>query len=204
MSDFFKRVKINALVTAVLYTALGAVLLFWPELSTSVLCMALGLILVAGGLVCIFFVFLFHRDGSLYAAAHLVVGVVLAAAGGWLIARPALMAVTTVVRVIGVFLLYDGVSDLRNALTLRKSGSPRWSAALLLGLVTLVLGAVLVCNPFEAFATVARVIGVFLIYDGVSDIWITLQVGRALRQAERDSNAVRDTVDVEYRDAGDE
>lgn len=202
MSDFFKRVKTNALVTAALCIALGLVLLLWPGVSAGVLCLAMGLILLACGLVDIA-AFLRRRDGSLYAAAHLVTGVILAAVGVWLASSPGLVAVV-IPRVIGILICIHSAGNLRDAAALRKSGSPRWSAALLLGLVTLVLGIVLVCNPFEAFATVARVIGVFLIYDGVSDIWITLQVGRALRQAEKDSNAVRDAVDVEYRDAGDE
>lgn len=202
MNELFKRIKTNALVTAVLYTVLGAVLLLWPELSTSVLCMALGLILLVCGLVDIA-VFLRCRDGSLYAAAHLVIGVILAAVGIWLLARPTLVAVI-IPRIIGVLICVHGASDLGDAVTLRKNGSSRWAAALLLGLVTLALGAVLVFNPFEAFATVVRIIGVFLIYDGVSDIWIAAQVGKAVRQAEKDSNAAWNAVDVEYRDVKDE
>ena len=58
--------------------------------------------------------------------------------------------------------------------------------------------------PFEAFTTVVRLIGAFLIYDGISDIWITTQVSKAVRDAAKASNAARDAVDVEYRDVGDE
>ena len=202
MNGLFKRIKTNALLTAVLYTALGAVLLFWPELSTSVLCTVLGLILVVCGLIDIA-VFLRCRDGSLYAAAHLVVGVVLAAVGVWLMARPTLVAVV-IPRIIGILICVHGASDLGDAVTLRKNRSTRWTAALLLGLVTLALGTVLVFDPFEAFTTVVRMIGVFLIYDGVSDNWITTQVSKAVRQAEKDSNAARNAVDVEYRDVKDE
>lgn len=202
MNDLLKRIKTNALLTAALYTALGIVLLIRPELSAAVLCTALGLILVVCGLIDIA-VFLRSRDGSLYAAVHLVAGIVLAAVGVWLISRPTLISVV-IPRIIGVLICVHGAGDIGDAAALRKSGSSRWSAAALLGLVTLVLGAVLVFNPFKAFTTVVRIIGVFLIYDGVSDIWITTQVSRAVRQAERDSNAARNAVDVEYRDVRDE
>lgn len=202
MNAFLKRIKTNALLTAALYTALGLVLLLWPELSTSVLCTVLGLILLVCGLIDLA-VFLRSRDGSLYAGAHLVVGVVLAAVGVWLIARPTLVAVV-IPRIIGILICVHGASDLSDAAALRRNGSSRWTAAALLGLVTLLLGAVLVVDPFEAFTTVVRVIGVFLIYDGVSDIWITTQVSRAVRQAEKDAGAARNAVDVEYRDVQDE
>lgn len=202
MNDLLRRIKTNALLTASLYAALGLVLLVRPELSAAVLCTAMGLILVVCGLIDVA-VFLRSRDGSLYAAAHLVTGIVLAVVGLWLMSRPTLISVV-IPWIIGILICVHGVSDLRDAITLQKSGSPRWSAALLLGLVTLALGAVLVCNPFETFTTVVRIIGLFLLYDGISDIWITAQVSKAIRQAERNSNAARDAVDVEYRDVKDE
>ena len=202
MNDLLKRIKTNALLTAALYAALGLVLLIRPELSAAVLCTAMGLILVVCGLIDVA-VFLRTRDGSLYAAAHLVTGIVLAVVGLWLMSRPTLISVV-IPWIIGILICVHGAGDLRDAITLRKSGASRWSAALLLGLVTLALGAVLVCNPFETFTTVVRIIGLFLLYDGISDIWITAQVSKAIRQAERNSNATRDAVDVEYRDVKDE
>lgn len=198
MNDLLKRIKTNALLSAALYAVLGLVLLIRPELSATVLCTALGLILVVCGLIDIA-VFLRNRDGSLYAAAHLVAGIALAAVGLWLMSRPTLISVV-IPRIIGVLICIHGAGDLGDALTLRKNGSSRWAAALLLGLVTLGLGTVLVCDPFETFTTVVRIIGLFLFYDGVSDIWITAQVSKAVRQAEKDANAVRDAVDVEFRD----
>ena len=214
MNDLLKRMKTNALLSAALYALLGLVLLVWPELSTNLLCFTLGLILVLCGLADIL-VFLRHRDGSLYAALHLITGVILAAVGLWLMARPTqaagsssrkpyqeegcanLSAQSSLSRAHG----FGAVGD---ALTLRKHSSPRWTAALVLGLVTLVLGVVLVICPFQAFTTVVRLLGAFLLYDGLSDLWITGQVGKAVRQTEKAANAEKNAVDVEYRDVKDE
>ncbi len=197
MYDFLKRIKTNALVTAALYAALGLVLFFWPALSTNVLCTALGaVLLVCGGVDIV--IFLTHRDGTLYAAFHLVLGIILAAVGAWLIARPTLVAVV-IPRIMGVLICIHGAGDLGDALTLRQSGYPRWTAALVLGLVTLALGALLVFCPFEAFTTAVRLIGAFLVYDGVSSIWITTRVGKMAARAFRDGEA----VDVEFRDMED-
>lgn len=202
MNDLLRRIKTNALLSAALYALLGLVLLIWPELSTSLLCFALGLILLLCGLGDIF-VFLRHRDGSLYAALHLITGVILAAVGLWLMARPTLVTVI-IPRIVGILICFHGLSDLSDANTLRKADSPRWTAALLLALVTLVLGIILVVCPFQAFTTVVRLLGAFLLYDGLSDLWITGQVGKAIKQAEKASKADRNAVDVEYRDVKDE
>ena len=184
MSDLLKRMKTNALLSAALYALLGLVLLLWPELSTGVRCFALGLILLLCGLGDVI-EFLRHRDGSLYAALHLGVGVILAAVGLWLMSQPTLVTVV-IPRIVGVLICFHGFS------------------AGLLGLVALVLGVVLVICPFKAFTTVVRLLGAFLLYDGISDLWITGQVSKDVRQAEKDSNAKRDAVDVEYRDVKDE
>lgn len=80
------------------------------------------------------------------------------------------------------------------------------SAALyaLLGAITLILGGILVYGPFEAFTTVVRFIGVFLVYAGLSDLWISVQVGKDVRQAEKDASAMRNAIDIKYRDIKDE
>lgn len=197
MYDFLKKIKTNAFITAVLYAALGLVLLIWPALSTNVLCTALGLVLVLCGVVDMF-VFLGNRDGSLYAGFHLVLGIILTAVGVWLMARPTLVAVI-LPRIIGVLICIHGASDLGSAVTLRKNGYSRWTTVLVLGLVTLALGAVLVVSPFETFTTVVRLIGLFLLYDGVSDLWITSRVSKTLRQAAKAAQAEKDAVDVDFR-----
>ena len=202
MNNLLKQMKTNALLSAALYALLGLVLLIWPALSASLLCLALGLVLVLCGLGNII-VFLRNRDGSLYAALHLITGIILAAVGVWLMARPTLVTVV-IPRIVGVLICFHGFGDISDAMTLRKNNSPRWTAALLLAAITLVLGVILVICPFQAFTTVVRLLGAFLLYDGISDLWITGQVGKAIRQVEKNANAERDAVDVEYRDIKDE
>ena len=198
--NILKRIKTNAIISSILYVLLGLALLLRPELSTTVLCTALGVVLILRGLSDILD-FVFHRDGSLYYSLHLVAGIVLAAVGVWLVTRPTLIAVV-IPRIIGVLILFHGLKDLGDAMTLRKNKSPRALAAMILGLVTIALGALLVVNPFSAFATVVRIIGIVLIYDGVSDLWITSEVTRAVRLAEKELQG--EVIDVDYKDASED
>lgn len=196
MKNLLKRIKANALLSALIYTVLGVVLLVWPELSTNVLCTALGLVLLVSGISDIL-EFVFQRDGSLYYNLQLGLGVILCAVGGWLLLRPTLIAVI-IPRIIGVLVCFHGFKDFGDALTLRKNKSPRATAALLLGIITILLGVVLVVNPFSAFTTVVRIIGLVLIYDGVSDLWITSQVSYAIKLAEKELQG--EVIDVDYQD----
>ena len=196
MKNPLKRIKTNTVISALLYTLLGLALLLRPELSTNVLCTVLGVVLVVCGVTDILD-FVFHRDGTLYYALRLVTGIILTAVGAWLITQPTLIAVV-IPRIIGVLICFHGVRDLGDALTLRKKGSSRTMAAVILGLVTVILGLLLVLNPFKAFTTVLRVIGLVLIYDGISDIWITAEVSKAVKLAEKELNGT--VVDVDYQD----
>ena len=126
-----------------------------------------------------------------------VMGIILAVVGGWLLLRPTLIAVI-IPRIIGVLICFHGFGDFGDAITLRKNKSPRAMAALILGIITILLGAVLVVNPFSAFTTVVRIIGLVLIYDGVSDLWITSQVSYAIKLAEKE--LPHEIVDVDYEE----
>lgn len=199
MDNFFKKIKTNSLITSFLYAALGAVLLLWPEISASILSTALGAVLVVCGVVD-FGIFLTNRKGgNLYAGYHLLTGIILIVVGFWVMSQPGLIAVV-VPRIVGILICVHGAVDIGSAVTLQRGGYPRWSAALVLGILTAVLGAVLIYDPFDVFTTVVRIIGLFLLYDGVSDLWIISRVGKTRKQAEKDAEAKASAVDVDYKD----
>ena len=197
MRELLRKIKLNTFATSLIYALVGLVLLVKPELSASVLCTLVGLVLVICGVVNIL-QFLVYRDGTLYTGGRLIFGLVLTAVGIWITTRPELISVV-IPRVIGVIICVHGFNDIRSAVTLHRN-SARWGAALVLAVVTLVLGVVLVLNPFDAFATVVRIIGVFLLYDGISDLWITSRVSRAIKRAEKDAEAQANAVDVDFKD----
>ena len=205
MKNFLKKVKANALVSAIFYTVLGFVLLIWPGTSATVLTTALGLVLVLCGLGNILD-FLLHRDGSLYSRLHLIAGVILAVIGLWLTTQPNLLTVV-VPRIMGILICIHGAGDIRSAFVLKKNQSRRWGITLLLAAGTFALGALLVVNPFSAFTTVVRIIGLCLLYDGISDIWIALQVHQSKKlppvTEESPAEVPTEFTDVSFEDVGD-
>ena len=202
MTNFLKKIKANALVSAILYTILGVVLLLWPATSAQVVTLALGLVLVLCGLGNILD-FLLHRDGSLYSRMHLIVGVILAVIGLWLMTQPDLLTVV-VPRIMGILICIHGAGDIRSAFVLKRNASPHWGVTLLLAAITFALGAMLVLNPFSAFTTVVRIIGLCLLYDGISDIWIAAQIHQATKlppaKKSDSTDPTTDFVDVSFED----
>ncbi len=198
MDKVLQRIKTNAAISALIYAVLGLVLVIWPGFSADLLCILLGAVLLVCGAVNILGYFS-NRDGSMYSSSLLVLGIVLAVVGLWIMGSPNLI-LTVIPRIIGVLICIHGLTNLGDARTLRVRGYERWLTAFILALVTLVLGVVLVFDPFQAVRTVMRVLGLFLLFDGLSDLWITTRVSRVLKQTDQDTQAQRDAVDVDFRD----
>ena len=94
---------------------------------------------------------------------------------------------------VGIIIVIHGINNLQQTVSLCRSRYDKWWVALLLALITIGFGVLLIFNPFVAVDTLIRFIGLFLIYDGASDIWIMSRVSKNVREARQDMEAL--TVD---------
>lgn len=195
MNEFLKGLKVNYTVSALLCVALGLVLLIWPGTTTQVVCMVLGAALVAYGVLQIVF-YLANKDRNIAMQGMMVFGIVVAVIGVWILLKPE-MIIMAVPVIVGVLIVIHGIHNVVQAIALKKDGYTNWWVAFLLGVITVVFGVVLICNPFTVVDTVVRLIGAFLIYDGLSDIWILSRVSKVKRNAEK-------IVDANFVDITDE
>ncbi len=191
MSDFLKGLKANYTISAGLCTLLGLVLLIWPGTTMRIVCTLLGGMLLIYGLVQMI-LYLINKERTMLSQGMMVFGIVLAVIGIWILTSPE-MIIMAVPVIVGVLIAIHGVHNVVQAIALKKDGYDRWWLAFLFGALTGVLGGILVYNPFEVAETVVRFIGIFLIYDGVSDIWILSRVFKVKRDKEK-------IIDVDYVD----
>ena len=191
MSDFLKGLKANYTVSAGLCTLLGLVLLIWPGTTMRIVCTLLGGMLLIYGLAQIV-IYLINKERTMISQGMMVFGIVLAVIGVWILMQPD-MIIMAVPVIVGVLIVIHGVHNVVQAVALKRDGYDRWWLALVFAALTVVLGGILVYNPFEVAETVVRFIGLFLIYDGVSDIWILSRVFKVKREKEK-------IIDVDYVD----
>jgi len=94
--------------------------------------------------------------------------------------------------IVGILIMIHGFHNAVQAIDLKKMQYDNWWVALLLSLLTVALGVVLICNPFTIVDTVVRIIGAFLVYDGLSDMWILSRVFKTKKNRENiiDTDAV--------------
>ena len=195
MVDFFKELKVNYAVSAILCALLGLVLMVWPGTTTQIVCMMLGIVLLAYGVIQIA-VYLFNQVRTIISQGMLLLGIVFAVIGVWILLRPE-MIIMAVPVIVGVLIVIHGLHNVIQAISLQKDNYEKWWLALLFGLLAVAFGGVLIFNPFEAVEMVVRMIGIFLIYDGLSDIWILSRVSKVKRNKEK-------IIDAKFVDIEDE
>lgn len=188
MERILKKIKANVIISALLCIALGVVLVVWPGMSVQVTCMAIGAVLLLNGISRLVN-FIFGKDDSLFSQMNLIMGIIITVIGIWILFQPDKI-IAMIPILVGIIIIIHGVNNLQQAVSLCKSQYDKWWVALLLGLLTIGFGVLLICNPFEAIDTLVMFIGLFMIYDGVSDIWIVSRVSRTAKQLRQDFEAV--------------
>lgn len=186
--NFLKKLKANVVISALLCILLGIVLVVWPGLSMKIVCTAVGAVLLIGGGVRLS-VYFATRDGSVYAHLNLIMGIILAVVGVWILLQPdKVLAIIPII--VGIVIILHGGNNLRQAVTLWREKYDKWWIVLILGILTAGFGVLLVLRPFEALDTVVMMIGISLIFDGISDIWIITRIYRMAKMLKNEAEAL--------------
>lgn len=194
MEGLLKKIKTNVVISSALCVILGLVLVFRPGLSMRIVCTAVGVVLILSGVMRMIDHFT-ARDGSLYAQANLIFGIVLVVVGVWIVVKPdKVMAIIPII--VGIVIVIHGLHNLQQAIELWRDRYEKWWVALILGVLTVGFGVLLVCRPFAAIDTVVMLIGFFLIYDGISNVWIVTRIYKNAKSMRQEMSA----VDVEIRE----
>nr|WP_308628180.1 DUF308 domain-containing protein [uncultured Eisenbergiella sp.] len=172
-------------MTSVVFSALfcilsGIVLFVWPDMSARIVCMVLGAILVLMGVI--YLVSFFSAPpGTFMKQIHLALTIVFVVIGVWILLKPDFV-ISLIPVIVGIILILHGLYDLQQAVYLGRSKYRFWWLALVFAGLTIALGGVLLWNPFEAMSVAIKVIGIFLVFDGLSDLWIFSMARRITRQ----------------------
>lgn len=198
MANFLKNLKANYTLSAVICVIIGAVLIIWPGTSTKVVCMMLGGMMLIYGIIQIILYFA-ARERTIYLQGMLLLGIVLGVVGAWILLKPeSIIAIVPVI--MGIIIVVHGLHNATQSIDLKKMGYEKWWVAFLFSILTIVLGGVLVYNPFSVVNTVVRVIGAFLIYDGLSDMWILSRVFKTKKNAQKIIDAEAVIIEEEEED----
>ena len=183
MGTFVEGMKKNYFISAILTIALGAVLVIWPDWSGRILCYLLGAALILMGGIQLIVCIRAERIGF-YSKFSMLMNIILILLGVWVCIRPDTV-LSLVPVIIGIVMLIHGCMDLQFTMDIKHAGSGKWWIALIFALVTLTLGVFLVMHPFLAFEITLLIIGIGLLYDGISDLVLMIVAAYAQHQSDK-------------------
>lgn len=191
MREFLNRIKADFLLSSVLCIALGIVFIVWRASVLEVVAniLAVLLIIIGAMYVCSYFLKIVTNGLSV------MMGIVVLAVGIWFLIQPRIV-VELIPIVIGLVLIFHSIRSIVEAIDAKKYGYNAWGVGMVLSVISLVCGILCVTNAFNIMKTATVIVGLILIFNGVSNIWITSRATKAEtaynRQQEFESKFVED------------
>ena len=159
-----KKLKWNLILMSLLYVGLGIFLVMKPGTALNIVCYALGGVVLACAAVQLIRYFVVER-GVFQSQLTLISGLICLALGVFLLLRSDIV-VSILPIVFGLFVIFDSLGRIQNALELRRCEYSSWKVFLLLAVLSVVLGIVMVVDPFGTMETLVMAIGIILIIEG--------------------------------------
>ena len=154
-----KKLKWNLILMSLLYVGLGIFLVMKPGTALNIVCYALGGVVLACAAVQLIRYFVVER-GVFQSQLTLISGLICLALGVFLLLRSDIV-VSILPIVFGLFVIFDAIGRVQNALDLRRCGYDSWKGFLLLPVLSVVLGIILIVegaiNLLSALYTVLAV-----------------------------------------------
>lgn len=168
--SYLAKWKNNSFLSAMLWAAMGLVLIIFQDNVSYSLCYLLGTILLILGVPQLF-LFIMEEEKHIFSTFSLVSGISISFLGIWALTLPE-MAHNEIPNTIAFVTLIHGLKDVALSRRIQVLDKSMGSIAMVISLVTIVCSLLILFLPLEETSIVAICSGVLLICDGVSDFWM--------------------------------
>lgn len=179
IKNVYKRFINYSFIMAILTFVLGLIVLFVPGISTKIAGVIAGVSCIASGL-CSLYNYL-KRDGAKLFALSIVFASLYFVLGLILILYP-YSAMTFVTVCLGLYLLFKGALKIDYAMWFKRGNEDCWLITLVSGIMVVIIGILLLFNPFAAGLTLAQIVGAFMMIMAVVDFSNTLMFKKRTKE----------------------
>ena len=188
MKKILGKFKWKILLSAVLLILIGIVLLLFPETTAKTICYLVAAIAIIMGIVTMITYF-FREVPINYYRNDFVIGLAGIILGFFIIYKVELI-ISLVPFILGLVVTISGFSKIQDAIDMNRMGYRNWIGILVVAIVNVVLGIVLLLNPFEVATLMFRVMGIALIFSGITDIVSTMYLKKRVKNYTDDMKAL--------------
>lgn len=178
-SGNLKGFQWDGLLTAVMYIAAGTVLLLFPETTAKTICYMIAIVVMAYGLMKVI-TYLFKGLEQNIHKNDLVIGLMCFILGLILIFKSKTV-ISIIPILLGILVLISGFGKLQSSIDVKRMKNGNWQYFLIIALINIGLGLVLIFNPFEAAKTLFRLVGICMLFSGITDAFGSIYMSKKLK-----------------------
>ncbi|RDY31501.1 HdeD family acid-resistance protein [Lachnotalea glycerini] len=183
MERVLKNTKVSIALTAILNICLGITLLVYPKMTMTAICYAFGGVLIICALFHVFFYFKYKKQNSLV-NFNIIIAIVTGVIGIWIVSKPS-MVIYIIPVIFGFVLVIHSIVNVKQGIELKEKFYQHWWISFFMAVIHIGFASLLFINPFQAETTLMIAIGISLLYDGISSIWILSRIGKAEREIKK-------------------
>ncbi|MBQ4361340.1 MAG: DUF308 domain-containing protein [Lachnospiraceae bacterium] len=174
MTAFFKKIFKGNMIYGIVLVLVGIIFAVWPEASRSTLIRLIGIALVLTGIALVVLFFMSRRQKS-GIPVNLPAGVVLAVIGILIIVKPESFTEFIII-LAGAFIMLSGIMNFCQTLSLATLRFPYWWVGMIMSILTIIFSVLVITKPGKIADVIFIITGVFLICDGITDMWFALKI----------------------------
>jgi uncharacterized membrane protein HdeD (DUF308 family) len=167
-SSFIRRYSANTLIVSILLLILSLFLIINPEALLNFLVILFGCITVLDGIIHIISYFSTSIEFRSF-SFELIQGILGTILGFVFIFNPQII-ISFLPFVIGAWIIVEGIIKFQFAFNVKGNETNNWVILLLLSILTIVLGFIIIFNPFGTAIAITTLAGVFLLISEVLNI----------------------------------
>lgn len=180
MKEMLKKATNKNMITSIVILIFGIFIFIKPDTTVKTISFLLGIILLMSGLNSI--VGAFHNRENIN-NLNIAVGIIIIVASLVLFFNPTVIA-SIIPLIIGIYMIISSAFKLQYLYSL-KALTNKWdTSVVMIALITLILGVLLVFNPFGGVIAITKLIGIFLVIYAVLDIINNINVKKKVKDVE--------------------
>ena len=183
LKEINKAIEVSIL-TAIVYIIFGVIMIISPQTAISVIATLLGAIIGIIGLVFIL-KYIIDKTKHNFAVFGLSIGIILIILSLLMFFKHEQIAMIIPI-ILGIIITINGAIKLEYIISQKSKINTNWFILTILAIVEIVLGLVLIFNPFESSLAITQIIGIFIIAYSVIDIIESLMLKIEFKKMKKD------------------
>ena len=166
--EYMKRYEKRTIVSSILMAVIAILLIIEPETMLNTVMLILGIGILIDGLISVI-VYIFTNKEQRAFSNSLVEGTLALVIAVLILTNKKIM-ISIIPIIIGSWIIIKSIVKLQLALSIRSINEKSWILLMISAIITLVLGIIILVNPFSTMVTITVLGGILLLATAVIDI----------------------------------